>query len=129
MSYQIKLFCQQSSRVCLIIGARGLVDKAAFLQMLHEVVELTKQFDDCKVLLDLQNSKCDFGLDDVEWKIMLMTDLSPAVGKLKLAIVTPQTQQQSGRLPPLMLPVGQLGIQIAVFFEETRAIEWLDITT
>jgi hypothetical protein len=126
MDYQVKLFCWQNNGTCLIIVARGPMDSKAFLRIFREIVEVTKPLDDCKVLLDLQDATCDFGFDDlVELEVELRIYPSPAVSKLKLAMVTTRHPEEYGRLRLLMLPVSQLGIDVVVFYEATRAIDWL----
>jgi hypothetical protein len=126
MNYQIDLFCRRDNGNCLEIVVRGLMDRQAFLRLMQAIVKLTKPLSDCKVLLDLRNITCDLGLEDlVELQAELSIFAWTAVGKLKLAMVTTPHPEQYHGLRQLTLPVSQLGVDVAVFDEEKRALAWL----
>jgi hypothetical protein len=126
MNYQIDVFCLQDDGNCLGIVVRGLMDRQAFLRLMQALGKLTKPLSDCKVLLDLRDVTCDLGLEDL---VELQAELSifpwTAVGKLKLAMVTTPHPEQYHGLRQLTLPVSQLGVDVAVFDEEKRALAWL----
>jgi len=133
MDYQVnhfrwryKLFCWQNNGKCLIVVARGNMDRLAFLRVIREIVEVTRSFDTCKVLLNLQNVTCDLGLDDlVESKLDLEIDPQTVAGKLKLAMLMTPIPEHYDRLSLLKVPVSKLGIEVGVFYEEKRSIDWL----
>lgn len=126
MNNQVNLFCRQNNGNCLDIVVRGLLDRHAFLRLMQAIGELTEPLNGGKVLLDLQDTTCDFGLEDlVELKAELSIFPWTAVRKLKLAMVTTPHPEQYYGLRQLTLPVSQLGVDVAAFCESSRAIEWL----
>ena len=126
MNYQVNLFCRQDNGNCLDIVVSGCFDRPAFLRLMHAIVEITKSLSECKILLDFQDITCDLGLEDlVELKAELSIFPWTAVGKLKLAMVTTPHPEQYHGLRQLTLPVSQLGVDVAVFDEEKRALAWL----
>ena len=126
MNYQIDVFCLQDNGDCLEIVVRGLLDRQAFLRLMQAIGGLTKPLSDCKILLDLQDITCDLGLEDlVELKAELSSFPWTAIGKLKLAMVTTPHPEQYHGLRQLTLPVSQLGVDVAVFDEQKRALAWL----
>ena len=126
MDYQVEYFRRQNNGTCLNICARKLFDRTAFLRIFCEIIEVTKPLDECKILLDLQDTNCDLELDDlVALKVELRIYPSTALSKMKLAMVTIRHPNQYDRLRLLMLPLSQLGIDVALFYETARAIDWL----
>jgi hypothetical protein len=124
--WQYKLFCWQNNGSCLIIIARGDMDKTGFLRIFREIVEVTKPLKGCKVLLDFQDSNCDFGPDDLaDIHDELTNHPSAAFSNLKLAMVTIRLPEQFDRLRLLIAPLSQLGIDVSVFYEEKSGIDWL----
>jgi hypothetical protein len=124
--WRYKLFCWQNNGKCLIIVARGNMDKQAFLRVFHEIVKVTKPLDGCKVLLDLRDANCDLGLDDlVESKAELGSFPWHGTSELKLAMLTTRLPEQYSRLSLLKVPVSELGIDVGVFYDEKRSIDWL----
>ena len=126
MNYQVDVFCRHNNGNCLEIVVRGLLDRQAFLRLMQAIGGLAKPLSDCKVLLDLQDVTCDLGLEDL---VELQSELSifpwTTAGKLKLAMVTTAHPEQYHGLRQLTLPVSQLGVDVAVFNEEKRALAWL----
>ena len=127
MNYQTKLFRWQGNGYCLIIITRGRLDRIAIVRILNEIVEITQPLDDCKILVDFQDTLCDCALADLsDLKFTPETLLQIGCGKLKLAILTSRhPEQQYHRVSLLKTPVSQLGIEVGVFYEEKWAIDWL----
>ena len=97
------------------------------LRIIHDIFEITRPLDGCKILVDFQNTLCDFAPDALtQAKVGLETPSQNAYGKLKLAMVTTRRpEQQYHRLSSLKEPVSRLGIDVGVFYEESWAIDWL----
>jgi hypothetical protein len=130
MDYQVKTLCRQNNEKYPTIAARGLIDRQAFLRLMRALVELAKPLNGCKVLLDLQDATCDLGLEElIELKLELGILPWTAVDKLKLAMVTSPHLEQYYGLRQVTLPVAQLGIDVAVFAEEKKAMDWLGEAT
>ena len=126
MKYQVKLFYWRNHRTCLIIMTHGRMDRSAVVHILNEMVEVIKPLDGCKILIDLQNAVCDFGTEDfIDLPVELEVHRQAAVGKLKLAMVATRFPEQYDRVNSLKEPVARLGIDVGVFYEEERAIDWL----
>jgi hypothetical protein len=126
MNYQVKLFSWQNNGPCLIIMTQGRMDRSAILRVVNEIIEATKALEGCKILIDFQNTICDFGRDDL-FKLKVELDIyrQTAMGNLRLAMVTARIPEQYDRLSLLKTPVSQLGIDVGVFYEERWAIDWL----
>mgnify|MGYP001161879513 FL=1 len=126
MDDHVESFRRQYNGTCLNICARKLFDRTALLRIFCEIIEATKPLDESKILLDLQDTHCDLELDDlVALKVELRSYPSTALSKIKLAMVTIRHPNQYDRLRLLMLPLSQLGIGVALFYETARAIDWL----
>jgi len=126
MNHQLKLFYWQNNGNCLVIVARGLINRDSFLRLMDEVVDLTRPLNPCKILIDVQDTTCDLGLDElVDLKCALASFPWTDGSNLKLALVTPRHQEQFGLLRLLRLPNSALGVDVGVFYEEKRANDWL----
>jgi len=113
------LFSWQNNGPCLIIMTQGRMDRRAILRIFHEIVEATRRLEGCKILIDFQNTVCDFGGDDVpRLKVDLESYGETAFGKVRLAIVTARIPEHYDRLCLLKAPVPQLGNDVGVFYEE-----------
>jgi len=105
---------------------QGRLHRRDILRIVKEIVEATKPLEGCKILIDFQNTTCDFGRDDLaRLKVELASYRQTAVGNMRLAIVTARIPEQYDRLSLLKAPVSQLGIDVGVFYEEKWAIDWL----
>jgi len=90
MNHQLKLFYWQHNGNCLVIVARGLVDRDSFRRLMEEIADFTRPLSAGKVLIDLQDTTCDLGLDElVDLKCAIASFPWTAGSKLKLALVTP----------------------------------------
>lgn len=63
--------------------------------ILNEIAEITQPLDDCKILVDFQDTNYDFALADLSELKSPETLAQIACGKLKLAILTVATRSNN----------------------------------
>jgi hypothetical protein len=124
MDFQIKLFSWPDKGDHLIMITRGLLDKAALEQIFEEVATVTQPLQDCKVIIDLQDSVCDLKTVEIQtFASGLKLEGWPASNKV--AIVSPHDIQQHDQLFILTHDLVKLKLRIALFTDSKSAVNWL----
>jgi hypothetical protein len=127
MDFQIKLFSWPDKGDHLIMITRGLLDRAALEQIFEEVATVTQPLQDCKVIIDLQETACDLKTADIQnFASGLKLGGWPTTNKI--AIVSPHNSEQHGQLLMLTRDLAQLNLKIAVFTDSKSAVNWLTET-
>jgi hypothetical protein len=126
MDFQIKLFSWPDKGDHLIMITRGVLDRAALEQIFEEVATVTQPLQDCKVIIDLQDTACDLKTADIEnfangfkggWR-----------ATNKVAVVSPHDSDQHDQLFVLTGHLTQLNLKIALFTDSKSAVNWLTET-
>jgi hypothetical protein len=127
MDFQIKLFSWPDKGDHLIMITRGLLDRAALEQIFEEVATVTQPLQDCKVIIDLQDTACDLKTADIQnFASGLKLGGWPATNKV--AIVSPHNSEQHDQLLMLTRDLAQFNLKIAVFTDSKSAVNWLTET-
>ncbi|HJU61823.1 MAG TPA: hypothetical protein VJ864_07235 [Candidatus Binatia bacterium] len=126
MDFQIKLFSWPDKGDHLIMITRGLLDRAALKRIFEEVTTVTQPLQDCKVIIDLQDTVCDFRTAEIEnFAGGLKPERWPATNKV--AIVSPHNSEHD-QLLVLTRHLAQLSLKIALFTDSKSAVNWLTET-
>jgi hypothetical protein len=127
MDFQIKLFSWPDKGDHLIMITRGLLDRAGLEQIFKEVATVTQPLQDCKVIIDLQDSVCDLKTADIQtFASRLRLEEWPATNKI--AIVSRQDNDQQGQMLMLTRDLAKLNLRIALFTDSKSAVNWLTET-
>jgi hypothetical protein len=124
MDFQIKLFSWPDRGNHLIMITRGIIDIKGFEQIFREVVTATQPLQDCKIVIDLQDTTCNLESADVQAFVDGMgPELWPSTNKV--AIVAPREIDQYDQLVTLTSGLSKRGLKIAVFYDSKPAVTWL----
>jgi hypothetical protein len=124
MDFQIKLFSWPDKGDHLIMITRGLLDRTALQQIFEEVATVTQPLQDCKVIIDLQDTACDLKTAEIQkFASGLKLEGWPATNKV--AIVSPHNSEQHDQLLVLIRDLAQLSFKIALFNDSKSAVNWL----
>lgn len=124
MDFQLKLFSWPDRGNHLIMIARGVMDIKGFEQIFREVLTATQPLDDCKVVIDLQDTACNLESADIQAFVEgVQLDLWPSNNKI--AIVSPHEPEQHDQLYTLTSGLAKRGLKIAVFDDSKLAVTWL----
>jgi hypothetical protein len=124
MDFQIKLFSWPDRGNHLIMITRGIIDIKGFEQIFREVVTATQPLQDCKIVIDLQDTTCNLESADVQ----VFVDGMGAelwLSTNKVAIVAPREIDQYDQLVTLTSGLSKRGLKIAVFYDSKPAVTWL----
>ena len=124
MDYQIKILRGLDQGNYVIMFIRGSINIAAFRHVLDKLVEATQSFLDCKILVDLQDSKCQFSPSDVR-EIALTFDIAAWPHSNKIALISSPDMEQYHHLGILGDRLLDMKIDVGVFYEMRDAISWL----
>jgi hypothetical protein len=127
MDFQIKLFSWPDKGDHMIMITRGLLDRAALKRIFEEVTAVTKSLQNCKVIIDLQDTTCDFKMAEIQnFAGGLKPEKWPATNKV--AIVSLDNSEQHDQLLVLTRHLAQLSLRIALFTDSKSAVNWLTET-
>jgi hypothetical protein len=124
MDYQIKILRGLDQGNYVIMFIRGSMDIAACRRVLDKLAEATQSFLDCKILVDFQDSKCQFSPSDVR-EIALTFDVSAWPHSNKIALISSPDMEQYHHLGILGDCLLDMKIDVSVFYEMRDAISWL----
>jgi len=124
MDYQIKILRGLDQGNYVIMFIRGSMNIAAFRHVLDKLAEATQSFLDCKILVDFQDSKCQFSPSDVR-EIALTFDVSAWPHSNKIALISSPDMEQYHHLGILGDCLLDMKIDVSVFYEMRDAISWL----
>ena len=124
MDYQIKILRGLDQGNYVIMFIRGSMDIAACRRVLDKLAEATQSFLDCKILVDFQDSKCQFSPSDVR-EIALTFDVSAWPHSNKIALISSPDMEQYHLLGILGDCLLDMKIDVSVFYEMRDAISWL----
>jgi hypothetical protein len=124
MDFQIKVVrvLQRGNHVIAI--TRGPVDIDGFKYIFDKVIEEMQPLLDCKVLIDLQDSKYQLLPGDVA-EFVDSIDLQSWPHNNKIALVSPPEIEQYQQLAMLGEGLAKRSVKIAVFYDTKEAISWL----
>lgn len=124
MDFQLKVFSWPDRGNHLIVIIRGLMDAGGFAEIAQEVAKSTQFLQDCKVLIDLQDTTCSFESKTLKTLVDgLKPDLWPRGNKV--AIVSPRDPEQYELLVMLASGLTERGFRSAVFYDSAAGINWL----
>jgi hypothetical protein len=124
MDLQIKLFRWLSKGHHVIALTRGEIDIAAVAQVFAEVAEITQPLADCKILIDLRDSKYTLDPADIHtFTNELRTNVWPDGSKIALLSAPPK--EQYDQLLMLSSCLSNRGCKVAVFYDANGAASWL----
>jgi len=124
MEYQIKILRGLDQGNYVIMFIRGSMDIAAFGRVLDKLAQATQTFLDCKILVDFQDSKCQFFPSDVR-EIALTFDVAAWPHGNKIALISSPDMEQYHHLGILGDCLLDMKIDVSVFYEMRDAISWL----
>ena len=124
MDYQIKILRGIDQGNYVIMFIRGAMDIAAFGRVLDKLAEATQSFLDCKILVDFQDSKCQFLPSDVR-EIAHAFNVAAWPHSNKIALVSSPDMEQYHHLGLLGDCLLNMKIDVRVFYEMRDAISWL----
>jgi hypothetical protein len=124
MDLQVKVFSWPDRGNHLIMIIRGVMDLGGFEQVAQEVARASQSLQDCKVLIDLQDTACSLETKDLQTFVNgLKPDLWPSTNKV--AVVSPREIEQYEQLLMLTSGLSKRGFSSAVFYDSAAAVSWL----
>jgi hypothetical protein len=124
MDFQLKVFSWPDRGNHLIMIIRGVMDAGGFAEIAREVAKATQSLQDCKVLIDLQDTTCSFETKALQTLVDgLKPDLWPPSNRV--AIVSPREIEQYEQLMMLTSGLSKRGFKSAVFYDSAAGINWL----
>ncbi|HET8563133.1 MAG TPA: hypothetical protein VFM35_04575 [Candidatus Binatia bacterium] len=123
MDFQINVFRSLDGEHVIGI-ARGPMDITGFEQIFREVAEIIQPLPGCEVLIDLRDAT--YGLEPEDIRLFVNecgSDQWPPDNRV--ALVAPPETEQHDQLTMLSFGLSSRGVQVAVFHDIRRAINWL----
>lgn len=124
MDYQIKILRGLDRGNYVIMFLRGSMDIVAFRRVLNKLAETTKPFLDCKILIDFQDSICQFLPTDVA-AMELTFDFGGWPHTNKIALVSSPYKEQFPQLVMLNDCLLKMKLDVHVFEDMRTAVVWL----
>lgn len=122
MNYEIKVLRGFEASNYVIMFIRGSIETAAFRRAFDQLAETTQTFRDCKILIDFQDSKCQFLASEIDG---LEIDLQKWPRSHKIALVSSPDKDQFRNLVSLGGYLVTMKLDVSVFYEMRNAISWL----
>jgi len=124
MDFQVKLFNWQDQGNHLIILAHGVIDSGAFKLLFDEIEAATQHLSECKVLIDLSDSRCQIESTEIQ-ELVARLRLDRWACKNKLAFVAASETADYHRLFFLRIELAAHRFPVGVFRSSKIAIDWL----
>jgi hypothetical protein len=124
MSYQLKVLSGLDRGNFAIVIARGEVIFAEFERLFDEVIDATRTFSDCKVLMDFQDSTIRFMTGEIANFIEHFEFQRWPRGN-KIALVSSPDMQQYWQIISLKEALVGRKVEAGAFCSGREAIDWL----
>jgi hypothetical protein len=124
MDFQVKLFNWQDQGNHLIILGRGVIDSGAFESLFDKIEAATQHLNECKVLIDLSDGRCQIESTEIE-ELVARLRLDHWACKNKLAFVAASEAADYHRLFFLRIELATHRLSVGVFRSSKIAIDWL----
>jgi hypothetical protein len=124
MDLQIKLLSSPDAGNHVIVIAGGFFDLGGLELVFARLATTTKRFNDCKVVIDFQDTTCDLSASEIN-RFANGTAPELRLSASKIALVSIAETEQYDQVFMLSAFLANQGFPVSVFDDAKTAVRWL----